>query len=483
MITPLTLPSPTLTPVKTDSFSAPRRNKAVNPQFGRELPDLFIPKSVYSPDLQKMIDQLTAKYAHLKGKNVLLLYSGGLDTSFLTKFFSHEVKANVYTISFDVGEDQREQSKIAERAKKLGAVTHLHKDLKEKFANERCAEAIIANALYNDSHPLSSSLSRPLMSETAIDLAKEHGCVGVIHGSSPWQNNAPRFNNALASLSKTIVPITPVLDNDIPRNKEDEYLRHFGVIIRAGEDKIYSADYNLWAPEAEDGILQKINRAAGENLFRITKSPKLALENIQFLDIEFEKGLPIRYTLHSEEYAQENPDTPHTLAGQVSKRLLTLIPELNQIGGDHGIGRYDALEHRPAGFKEREVHEAPAATMIIQAKKDLERCVLDQETLDLQAIMTRKWIRKVCEGDWYHPLTRNLSKSLEEMSQRVNGVVRLELGKGSSRPVARASEYSLDSHNVQANKAFSTTQHPNGSYFTWRGADGIFSRRTEKAKL
>jgi argininosuccinate synthase len=482
MIIPYTF-SAAVAPLHAVPSSKQQQRPSGTLKFGLT-PDSFIPKATgYSPELQTLIDQLKAKYAHLKGKNVLLLYSGGLDTSFLTKFFSHEVKANVYTISFDVGEDQRERGKIAARAKELGAVTHLHKDLKEKFANERCAQAIIANALYQDAHPLSSSLSRPLMSETAIDLAKEHGCVGVIHGSSPWQNNAPRFNNALASLSKTIAPITPVLDNNISRNKEDEYLRHFGMIIRAGEDKIYSADYNLWAPEAEDGILQKINRIAGENLFHITKSLESASNTPQYLDIEFEKGLPIRYALHSVEHVEKNPETPTTLAGQASKPLLNLIPELNQIGGEHGIGRYDTLEHRPAGFKEREVHEAPAATMIIQAKKELERCVLDQKSLNKKAADGRLWTEMVCEGDWYHPLTRSLSKSLEEMSQRTNGVVRLKLFKGTAMPVARASEYSLDSHNVQADKAFLTTQHPDGNYFTWRGADGIFSRRTEKGKL
>jgi|GEM_PF-117418 len=435
-----------------------------------------------SPESHQIINQLKNKYSHLKNKNVLLLYSGGLDTSFLTKFFSHEVGAKVYTVSFDVGEDLREQSKIGDRAKLLGAIKHSHIDLKDPFANDRCAKAIMANAFYQDSHPLSSSLSRPLMSEAAIGLAKQFNCVGVIHGSSPWQNNAPRFNNALRALSKTIEPITPVLDNNIPRNTEDEYLRHHGVIIRNSEDKLFSADYNLWAPEAEDGHLQQINRAPEESLFRMTKPVEKTPSKAQFIDLEFEKGLPTRYKFveNAENPTAEN-DVANSLKDLPKKPLSGLISELNQIAGEHGIGRYDTMEHRPAGFKEREVHEAPAATVMIQAKKELERTVLDQKTLNKKWADGRLWTEMVCEGDWFHPLVQHLGKSLEEMSQRVNGVVRMKLFKGNAMPIARASEHSLDSHNTGADKAFASTSHPDGSYFTWRGADGIFSRRTDTA--
>jgi argininosuccinate synthase len=460
-------------PVLAPSVKQPRRVA-----FGSVEKDLFVSKA-FSPGLQAMQAQLKKNYAQLKGKNVLLLYSGGLDTSFLTKFFSHDIGAKVHTVSFDVGEDQRENAKIKQRAEHLGALRHVHVDVKEPFANDRCAKAILANALYQDSHPLSSSLSRPLMSEKAIELAKKFNCVGIIHGSSPWQNNAPRFNNALRSLSKTIEPITPVLDNNISREHEDEYLRHFGVVIRKGEDKLYSADYNLWAPEAEDGVLQKINKEPAESLFRLSKPPEHGPNQPQYVDIEFKHGLPIRYQALTPEEAKKQSEVALTLPEQANKPLLQMIPELNQLAGAHGVGRFDTLEHRPAGFKEREVHEAPAAAVIIEAKKELERSVLDQKTLNKKRADDRQWTEMVCEGDWFHPLTQSLMKTIEDMSQRTTGVVRMKLYKGSARAVARASEHSMDSHNTQADKAFASTAHPDGSYFTWRGADGIFSRRTQ----
>ncbi|EKE19396.1 MAG: hypothetical protein ACD_9C00031G0003, partial [uncultured bacterium] len=351
-------------------------------------------------------------FTHYKQfKKILLLYSGGLDTSFLLRYFTRELGTEIITVSFDLGGDQREVSVVKERALTLGSSRHIHIDAKEEFVTDYCTRAIKANAIIAGAHPISSSLSRPLMAIHAISLAKQFDCDAIMHGSSGWQNNSARFDTAIRVNSSEIEIVEPVMEQNISRESEYEYLQLNGFVIDKKQDNLLSSDNNLWGREIEDGVLEHPDSEPDQQIYSLTLDPTKTPDTPIYITIDFEKGIPI--AVDGRPFA-----------------LFDILTLLNSVGGMHGVGRHDAMEDKIIGYKMREIHESPAATIIITAHRELENTVLPKKTLAIKSIMDREWTELACLGLWHHELREELEAFIDKASERVSGRVRVQLFKG-----------------------------------------------------
>ncbi len=392
------------------------------------------------------------KYAKLK--KVLLLYSGGLDTSFLLKYFTTELKCEVVTLTVNLGGAKEENKAIAKRARQLGSVKHIEINAKKDFVTRFCSKAIKSNALYQNNHPLSSSLSRPLMAEYAVKVAAQNGCKAIMHGSNAWQNNSGRFDNALRALNRNMTIIEPTMECNIPREFEHNYLAKAGFLMDKRKENLLSSDNNLWGREIEDGVLEHQFQEPPEEIYKITKNPLTAPAVPEYIEIEFKAGMPIK------------------LNGKKTN-LLRLVEKLNQIAGNHGIGRHDSYEDKIIGHKTREIHESPAATVLITSHRDLEQATLPKTSLAFKTAIDQKWVELACFGLWFHPLREQLEAFTDKANERVSGTVRLKLYKGSVKVVGRKATNGLYQNNLVIPEHFE--QSPNRNFYDYYSFETLIS--------
>lgn len=396
--------------------------------FSAKTEDKVELKKGFSPALGNLIKNMKTKYGYLKDKNVVMLFSGGFDTSFLAKVFTDEIGAKVATLSLDLGDQRLSSEKINKKAKKAGVHKHIDSKALKPFINEYVLPSIYANARYNGKHPLSSSLSRPLMMKTAINFAKETGSPVIIQGTNPLQNNAPRFQKAFDYLAagSDLKMLQPVLELNIDREIEKEYLQKKGINITQRENDVFSADGNIWNWEAEDGKIRTNPFYRPDlQIDGIFNTPENAPDIPETLTITFLKGIPVE------------------IDGQ-KMSLQGVIEKLNEVGGKHGIGIHDALESRPLGFKEREIHVSPVADILIEAHEDLEQAVLPDDLLEFKQNLDRKWTKSVCNGDWFRETVKSYNTVIKQLQDKVTGKVKLKLYKGHIDILGRTSENSLD---------------------------------------
>lgn len=389
-------------------------------------------------------------------KKILLLYSGGLDTSFLLKYFTHELGVEVYTISFDLGGHKSETELLRERAYALGSKKHFNIKAEKTFIEKYCVPAIKANALFRNNHPLSSSLSRPLMAKIAIDVAKQNNCIAIMHGSNGWQNNSARFDTSILCLSDIQI-IEPVMENNLIREFEYNYLKKQSVEIDKKEDNLLSSDNNVWGREIEDGILEQMYTEANENIYKLTTPLENTPNTPDYIEIEFKDGLPIK------------------LNG-LELSLLEIVECLNKIGGRHGIGRYDALEDKIIGYKMREIHESPAATIIIHAHRELEQLILPQRTLKTKSIIDNEWVDLACFGLWHHPAKKALDAYINQVNQSLAGTIRIKLFKARDQIVGRKSKFALINSELEniKNKKFKSL-YPSRNFYDFYAYESVIS--------
>jgi len=398
------------------------------------------------------------KYSNFK--RIILFFSGGLDTSFLLKFFTKENRSEIITVSFDLGGDTLETSTIKQRAKLLGAIKHIFLDVKKTFVEEYCIRAIKANAIFENAHPLSSSLSRPLMAKIGVELAKEYNCSAIMHGSNGWQNNSARFDTAIRVLSDEVEIIEPIMENNISREFEYEYLKRNGIHIEKKEDNLLSSDNNLWGREVEDGVLEFPEHEPSEKIYRLTTSPEMAPNKPEYVEIEFQRGIPTR--LNSKQLSS-----------------LEIVQRLNEIGGRNGIGRHDAFEDKIIGYKMREIHESPAATILIKVHKDLETIVLPRKTLTTKNFIDQQWTELVCYGLWYHPLREQLEAFIDKVNEEITGTVKVKLYKGLIQIVGRKSPYGLYKSNLdrKLGEVFLRSPHPDRCFYDYYSFESVISNK------
>ena len=356
-------------------------------------------------------------------ERVVLAYSGGLDTSVMIKWIQEKYGADVITLTVDVGQGLNPEM-TEEKALALGASKHYTIDAKEEFVVNYVFPAIKANALYEDKYPLSSALSRPLIASKMVEVAKKEGATILAHGCSGKGNDQVRFDITIKALAPNLKVIAPVRDWQLSRDSEIEFAKERNLPIPLSGRNPYSIDQNLWGRSIECGVLENPYNEPPEEVFEWTSPPEKCPDKPEYLTIDFEEGVPCAIN-------NESMDP------------VSLITRLNQIGGMHGIGRIDHIEDRVVGIKSREVYECPAATILLEAHKDLEKMVLTNQELAFKKYVDAQWAFLVYSGLWVDPLKNDLEAFINKTQERVCGKVKLKLYKGNLRIVGRASKYSL----------------------------------------
>ncbi len=367
---------------------------------------------------------------------IVLAYSGGLDTSISIKWIQEKYDFDVITMTVDVGQGSNFKD-IEEKSKIIGAIKHYSIDAKEEFVKNYIFRAIKANALYEGKYPMSAALSRPLIASKLVEIAKKEGAVGVAHGCTGKGNDQVRFDVTIKSLEPNLKIIAPIREWDLSRDEELKYARENKIPLVFEKNKIYSIDQNLWGRSIESGPLEDPSNEPPEDVFEWTESPESAIDKPEYLTIDFREGIPC------------------AINGE-SLEAVTLIENLNNVAGKHGIGRIDHMEDRLIGIKSREVYECPAATVILEAHKDLEKTVLTKHELSFKKLVDDQWTFLVYSGLWMEPLKEALEVFINKTQERLMGRVKVKLYKGGLRVVGRSSPMSL--YNLKlATYASSTT--------------------------
>ncbi len=355
-------------------------------------------------------------------KKVVLAYSGGLDTSVAIKWIEEKYGSEVVTLTLDLGQKE-DFDEIEKRALTIGASKHYFLDVKDEFAKEYIAPSIWANGLYEGKYPLSTALGRPLIAKKLVEIAKKEGADAVAHGSTGKGNDQVRFDVTIKSLAPSLQIIAPIREWGLSRDQEMDYVKKYNLPVSTEKSK-YSVDQNLWGRSIESGPLEDPWAEPTEDAFEWTSSPKEAPDEPEYVEIEFEKGLP-------------------TALNGERKPLKDLISELNVKAGKHGIGRIDHIEDRLVGIKSREVYECPAAAVILEAHRDLEKLTLPKTVISFKVMVEPIWSSLVYNGLWVDPLREALDTFNRKTQEVVSGKVKVKMYKGSLRVVGRSSPHSL----------------------------------------
>jgi len=354
---------------------------------------------------------------------VVLAYSGGLDTSVLVRWLIEEKSLDVVAVSADLGQPG-DMDEIRLKALDTGAVAAEVIDAREMFAEEFIIPALWANALYQGSYPLATALARPLIARLQVEAAHSHGARFVAHGCTGKGNDQVRFEVATAALDPSLEVIAPMREWKMTREEEIEYAGKWGIPVPVTVESPYSVDENLWGRSCECGVLEEPWTEPPEDAYEWTNSPEIAPDESAYIEVEFQGGIPV--ALDDKEGG-----------------LADLILKLNEIGGIHGIGRIDVIEDRLVGIKSREIYEAPAATILIAAHRDLEHLTLTREALSGKRPLEQRVAEMAYEGLWFSPLNAAITEFNRKLQERVSGTVRVKLFKGRANVVGRRSSNSL----------------------------------------
>lgn len=361
-----------------------------------------------------------SSYEGRKGevKKVVLLYSGGLDTSVMVKWIQEEYGAQVITLTLDIGQQADNLKEIRDKALKLGAVKAYLIDAKDEFADEYLAKGIKANASYQGNYHLSTPLGRPLLAKWAVKIAAQEGADCIAHGCTGKGNDQVRIEGVALTLNPDIKIIAPVREWSMGRDEELEYAKEHGIPVRQTNDKPYSYDDNMWGVTGEGGEIENPALIPPlEKILLVCQLPEKAPDKPEYLTLEFVKGIPV------------------SVNNQIIK-LSHLIIFLNKIGARHGVGITHHLEDRVVGLKVRGVYEAPAAEIIITAHRNLEKYVCTRMENEFKSEVDLKWGYLCYAGFWYEPLMSDLNVLIDNINQKVTGKVTLKLYKGQVETVA-----------------------------------------------
>lgn len=356
-------------------------------------------------------------------EKIVLAYSGGLDTSVSVKWIQEKYGYDVIALGLDVGEG-KDLEAIKQKALNVGAIKAYMIDAKELLAQEYILPALKANCLYEGKYPLSSALSRPLISKLLVEVAEKEGASAVAHGCTGKGNDQVRFEVSIQALNPSLRVVAPVREWGMTRDEEIAYAKEKGIPIPVDLDNPFSIDANIWGRACEAGVLENPWTEAPEAAFDWTNPIELAPNEAEYIEIDFEQGVPV------------------ALNGQ-KLPLVQLIETLNELGGMHGVGRIDHIENRLVGIKSREVYENPAAIILINAHKELEFLTLPREVTQFKTLVDQQMAKIIYEGLWYSPLKNALEAFINETQKVVSGTIRVKLHKGSHMVVGRKSDYSL----------------------------------------
>ena len=354
-------------------------------------------------------------------EKVILAYSGGLDTSVAITWLNKDY--DVIAVCMDVGEGN-DLDFIHDKALKVGAIESHVIDVKDEFAEDYVLVALQGHTFYEQKYPLVSALSRPLISKKLVEIAHKTGATTIAHGCTGKGNDQVRFEVSIASLDPKLKVIAPVREWKWSREEEINYAKANGVPIPADLDSPYSVDQNLWGRANECGVLENPWNEAPEDAYDLTVAPEAAPDSPVYVNIDFEAGVPV------------------ALDGKKIK-LADLILELNDLAGQHGVGRIDHVENRLVGIKSREIYECPGAVTLLAAHKEIEDLTLVRELAHFKPIIENELSNLIYNGLWFNPATEALIAYLKSTQQVVNGTAKVKLYKGSATVVARKSDNSL----------------------------------------
>jgi len=361
-------------------------------------------------------------------EKVVLAYSGGVDTSVAIKWLQEKYNLEVIAFSVDVG-NEPDFPGIREKALKLGAVKAIVADAREAFVDEFVFPALKANALYQGQYPLATALARPLMARLLVETALKEGAKSVAHGCTGKGNDQVRFDVSVAGLAPDLKILAPARDWTMNRDETIKYAKRHNIPLPVTAESPYSIDQNLWGRSIECGVMEDPWAEPPEDAFIWVRPVENTPDKPEYVEIGFEEGIPVAIN-------------GHRLDG------VTLIERANDLAGRHGVGRIDHIEDRVVGIKSREVYEAPAALMLIQAHQALESLCLSREQLRFKQIVSGQYSDLVYDGLWFTGFRQDLTAYIESSQRFVTGAVRLKLQKGSSTVVGRRSPYSLYRHDL-----------------------------------
>lgn len=355
---------------------------------------------------------------------VVLAYSGGLDTSVILRWLQETYGCTVVAFCADLGQGE-DLKAIKAKALAVGATKVYMEDLREVFAKEHVFPMLRANAVYEGSYLLGTSIARPLIARRQIEIAEKEGADAVSHGATGKGNDQVRFELTYLAFDPKVKIIAPWREWPLRSRRElIEYAGRHGIPVTATKDKPYSIDLNLFHTSYEGGILEDPWEAPPEEIFQMSVSPEKAPDKPRLVEVDYKNGDPVAVD---------------------GKRMspAKLLGHLNRLGGEHGVGRVDLVENRYVGMKSRGIYETPGGTILHVAHRGLESLTLDREVLHIRDSLVPQYAELVYYGYWYSPEREMLQKALDEAQRDVSGRVRVKLYKGSCTVVGRRSDRSL----------------------------------------
>jgi len=349
-------------------------------------------------------------------EKLVLAYSGGLDTSVAIRWLKDK-GYDVVALTIDLGE-KKDLTAIQQRALRVGAVAAYVVDGKVPFIRDFVWPALQAGAVYEKEYPLATALGRPLIAAMMVEIARREGAQGIAHGCTGKGNDQVRFDVTTAALAPDLKVVAPVREWGMNRDDEIEYAREHDIEVPATVDSPYSTDENLWGRSIEAGILEDPWAEPPADVYEWTVEPDRAPADATYVEIGFKEGIPI------------------TLDGRPVPAV-EMVERLNKLGGESGVGRIDHLENRLIGIKSREIYEAPAAVLLLQAHQALEDITLTKDVARFKDLVSQQWAQMVYDGLWFSPLREALYAFVAHTQRHVSGDVRLKLYRGHSMVVGR----------------------------------------------
>jgi len=382
-----------------------------------------------------------------KGKidKVLLLYSGGLDTSTMIKWIAENYGAEVTTLTLNIGQSDDNFDEIKNKALKLGVAKAIVVDAQKEFAENYIPKAIKANADYQNGYHLFCPIGRAIIAEKAVEVAHAEGISVIAHGATGKGNDQVRFDSYITLLDPAIKILAPVREWSLTRKEQIEYASKHGIPIQ-NHSKLYSYDQNLWGSSAEGGEIE--DACAIPNYEKILLKNKMicdAPDEPEEVKIEFIHGIP--YKLNG-----------------VYFDMLDLVKTLTEMGAKHGVGTTTFIEDRIVGLKVRGVYEQSAAKILITAHKELEKIVSTAEENEFKNYVDAKWAYLCYKAKWFEPLMQNLNAFINKQNEKVSGTVSCVLHKGNVVVTAIDSKYSLVDKNLASFDSYEFNQNAAASF-------------------
>ena len=359
-------------------------------------------------------------------KKIVLAYSGGLDTSVILKWLQEMYKADIVAYIADIGQGE-ETAPAIEKAKKTGACAVHCLDLREEFVKDYVFPALRANAIYEGSYLMGTSIARPLIAKAQIDVLRREKADAVAHGATGKGNDQVRFELTYYALEPNVTIIAPWRDPKwdlTSRTKMLDYATKHGIDVPVTAAKPYSMDANLLHISYEGGILEDPWNEPPSDMFRRTADPSKAPDAPAYVEIDFEQGTPVAVD---------------------GKRLspAALLETLNTLGGTHGIGRVDLVENRFVGMKSRGVYETPGGTILYAAHRAVESITMDREVMMERDRLSPKIAQLMYNGFWFSPEMALMKAFVDKSQEDVTGTARIKLYKGNCIVAGRKAPKSL----------------------------------------